>query len=122
MKKESVKTKATWGGDDDGKGGKTPTQNRECTTTIQFAETTTEAAEKFGEDVVINRFNAKARIDAQAEVRRLMIAGKTDEEITAEMKKWKPSLAAPRKDAFEALKAKVGKLTPEQRRALLAAG
>lgn len=53
-----------------------------------FGGSLEEAKDRFGEEVVYNVYKAQARINAQAQMRKLLVAGKSEEEIQAEMNKW----------------------------------
>jgi len=53
-----------------------------------LGESLEEAKDLFGEEVVYNMYKAQARISAQAQMRKLLVAGKSEEEIQSEMDKW----------------------------------
>ena len=46
--------------------------------------------------------------------------GKNDTDITTAMKNWKPEVSKARGDGMEAMRKKLAKLSPDQRKALLA--
>lgn len=56
----------------------------------EFPDTAAELADVYGDEAVVELFTAQFKIAFQAVVRRLAEAGKTDEEIEAIMRDWKP--------------------------------
>lgn len=79
------------------------------------------AAELFTAEVVYSKFVQQCRVDIQGLVRRLLKAGKPDEEIYAAVASYTPTIAAKRgRTDIEKAQALLGKLTPEQKAALLA--
>lgn len=55
-----------------------------------FGENLSEMLELFGEECVYAAAKRQTRIDLQGVMRRLAAAGKTEEEIQAELSEWKP--------------------------------
>jgi len=87
---------------------------------IDFGENLADATSKFGEDVVFSNFVQKAKIDAQAAMRRRVEAGESSESIANVMAAWRPGVALARSsDPVAALKAKWGSMTAEERKAVL---
>jgi hypothetical protein len=79
-----------------------------------------EAVNKYGEEVVFNKFLAAAVIDLQAVLRRNI--DKSQEELQKIAHEWKPGVRAPavKQSAFEKATAAIGAITdPEERKALL---
>ena len=96
-------------------------EDRECTILFDFGGDITAAIEKFGGDVVYSNFVRASKVTAQAAMRRLMEAGKTDEEVTTTMESWKPGVALERTvDPVAALMAKFSKMDPAEQAKLLA--
>jgi len=72
------------------KGGKT------ITVPFNFGENLEEAVAMYEAGPVFNHYRAQAKISLQANLRRWMEAGKTDEEIATLASTWKPGLVAER--------------------------
>lgn len=85
--------------------------------------TLAEKAEMFGEQVVNELADDSMVITIQANVRRLMRAGKSDAEIQDWLSTYKPGTRGPRVSATtpDKILAAFSKMAPEQRAALLAA-
>ena len=102
---------------------KNPSVNREITIEFNFGATLAESIEMFGEDVVFSSFVADSKVGLQAYVRARL--GKSDdeymsdEEILAEAAQWKPGMRKQAADPMAKLQALLGKLSPEQRAAIL---
>lgn len=77
--------------------------------------------DEFGEDVVASAANQHLRVQAQAAIRRLLEAGKTDDEIEATMKTWQPGMkiASAPKDPKAAFRAAWSQMSAEERAELL---
>ncbi len=69
---------------------------KEATVAVEFGETAAESIEKFGEGVVNSNFIGAAKITLQAAMRRMIEAGKAQEEITAMAASWMPGVAIQR--------------------------
>ena len=75
----------------------------------------------FGEPVVTSAAKGAIVISLQSAMRRLMEKGKSQAEIQAEVAKWKPDTRTiNRMSAFEKATATLDKLSPEERKQLLA--
>lgn len=109
------------------RNGKSSDFTRELTVEYELGSNLEEAIELFGADAVYNGFVADARVAIQAIVRAGMKPDKdgktlTDEEIRAKVAEYKVgSNNRVKVDPMEKVKALLGKMTPEQRAALLAA-
>lgn len=102
---------------------KNPSVERSISIDFDFGETLAEAVEMFGEEAVYNGFVADAKVGLQAYVRARL--GKTeeeymtDEQIIEEAATYKPGQRKQAADPMAKLQALLGKLSPEQRAALL---
>jgi hypothetical protein len=101
---------------------KAPKANdREWTGSYDFGANLDEAKEKFGEDVVFSSYVSAQTIRAQAVVRSLLEAGKTDDEIAVELAAWKPGVQRTRSiDPQAAILAKWSSMSQEDKAAFLA--
>ena len=99
------------------------TQNdNSATITYNFGENCSEAIELFGEDVVLAGFVKSATITAQANMRRHLEAGGSEEDIQAKMADWKPGVVARRtKDPVGAIKNKFANLDADAQKELIKA-
>ena len=93
-----------------------------------FGNDLNDMVNKFGEEVVFNNCRKSLVIDLQALIRRKMKPAKegeapaTDEQITADVKAWVPGVSTTvRKSASEKAKDAIDKLSPEEKKSLLAA-
>jgi hypothetical protein len=94
---------------------------KEHTILFDFGSTVEEAIEKFTAEVVHSNFVRASKVTCQAALRRLMEAGKSDEEIDTAMAAWKPGVALERTiDPEAALLAKFGKMDAAQQAAFIA--
>ena len=77
--------------------------------------------EKFGQPVIVAQARAALVISLQAAIRRLITQGKSPDDIEKELAAWRPDIR-PRvtRSALEKATSSLDKLTPEQRRELLA--
>ena len=71
-------------------------EDRVAEVLYDFGDTLAKSVEMFGEDVVFTNFKRTATIVAQAAMRRSLEGGKSQEEITALMKGWRPGVALER--------------------------
>jgi glutaminase len=95
--------------------------DQECTILYDFKETAEEAIGAFGAEVVHSNFIRASKVTAQAAMRRLLEAGKTEEEVQSAMDAWRPGVALERSiDPLAATLAKFGKLTPEEQAKFIA--
>lgn len=95
-------------------------EEREATIQFDFGGTTENAVEKFGSDVVYSNFVRASVVTAQAAIRRMLEAGKSQEEIQSAMESWKPGVALERTvDPVAAVLGKFGSMTPEEQKALI---
>ena len=75
----------------------------------------------FGEELVAKAAEDAIIISAQAQMRRMLDAGKSQAEIQTHMNTWKPDTkSVTRQSAFEKAASSIGKLSAEERAALLA--
>ncbi len=94
--------------------------DRECTVQYDFGGTVEAAVEKFGADVVYSNFVRASVITAQAVMRRMLEAGKGQDEIQATMNSWKPGVAIERTiDPVASVLGKFGSMSPEEQKALI---
>jgi len=86
-----------------------------------FGDNLEEAADKFGEKVVFDRFVAASTVTLQGAIRRYKKAGKSDEEIQTIVSGWKPgeTLKAVAVDPLVALKRKLATMSDEEKEATL---
>ena len=88
--------------------------------TFDFGGSCAAAIEMFGEDVVYSNFTRASVITAQAAMRRMLEAGKGQEEIQAAMNSWKPGVAIERTvDPVASVLGKFGSMSPEEQKALI---
>lgn len=91
------------------------------TVKYDLPETIREATDRWGEEVVYSRFKASLVIDLQAFMRSHI--GKDDfvpGDLQAKVNEWKPEVRAKGKTMAERVQEMLGKLSPEDRAALLA--
>lgn len=112
------------------KDGKETEGARAVTVAFDFGDNLEQAVEKFGAEAVFNSFKADARVGLQAKVRALLKATMedseelkyTDEEIVEKAAEYVPGAKTrTSSDPLAKLQALLGKLTPEQKAALLEA-
>lgn len=95
---------------------KTTKGDREHIAEFDFGTDLKEAVEKYGEEVIFSSYKRSQVIAFQNAVRRMLDAGKTNEEIDQTMESWKPGVAMERtSDPIAALMSKWSKLTDEQK-------
>lgn len=93
---------------------------KEAVIFIDFGADVNDAVAKFGAEVVFSNFKRSATITAQAALRRLMEANKTQEEITTAMAGWKPGVSLERSfDPVKALTNKFATMTPEEQNKII---
>ena len=86
-----------------------------------FGANLNESVALFGDNCVYSKFVQSAIIDLQSLMRRLLSAGKNDEEIKAEVAKWMPGAKTTvRKSGKEKAIDALGSLSEEERREILA--
>lgn len=93
---------------------------KEATVTYNFGANVEEAISMFGADVVFDIFLAGAKVKAQGVVRNALNAGTDPQEV---INNWKPGVVtrvAGNADPVSALQKKLGSLTDEQKKAILA--
>jgi hypothetical protein len=107
---------------------KEPGSSRELVVSYNFGETVADAIEMFGEEAVFAGFKADCKVGVQAFVRGRLKATEedseaakySDEDIIAAVADWKPGTKSRASaDPMAKLQALLGKLSPEQRAALL---
>lgn len=82
---------------------------------------TADLEKAFGAEVVFNAAKSAIVISAQAFMRRHIEKGADAKKVQEELSKWKPDVRSVVKmTAFEKVTSNIGKLTPEERKALLA--
>ena len=69
---------------------------KSATVNYNFGANLTEATQMFGAEVVHTNFIGKAKITAQAAMRRLLEASKSQAEIVTALANWKPGVAMER--------------------------
>lgn len=75
----------------------------------------------FGAEVVFNAAKSAIVISAQAFMRRHIEKGADAKKVQEELTKWKPDVrSVVKQSAFEKVTSNIGKLSPEERKALLA--
>ncbi len=103
-------------------------ESRSLSVSFDFGDTLEQAVEMFGAEAVFGGFKADAKVGLQAFVRSRLNATEedsdaakyTDEEIVTAVADWKPGNKTRQSaDPMAKLTALLGKLTPEQRAALL---
>jgi antitoxin component of MazEF toxin-antitoxin module len=88
---------------------------------VNIPATLAEKVKLFGEDVVNASCEDSLIITVQALIRRMIEKGKVVAEIQAAVKEWKPDVRTlVRQSAFEKASSSLEKLSPEERKALLA--
>ena len=93
---------------------------KECTILFDFGADVNAAIEKFGAEVVFSNFKRSAVITAQAAMRRLLEANKTQAEIETAMAPWKPGVSLERSfDPVKALQSKFATMSPEEQNKLI---
>jgi len=83
------------------------------------ATTTSELSSSFTEKVVVAHAKSSITVALQSLLRGLIKAKKTPAEITAAVKEWKPGMRTPGKSKLEKAEDLLGKMSPEERKALL---
>lgn len=71
---------------------KAPKVEKEATVNYNFGENLGEMVDLFGEDVVRNYAERQMTIQLQANIRRLLEAGQTPEQIQEAINRWKPGV------------------------------
>lgn len=93
---------------------------KEATILFDYGQTCEEAVAKFGAEVVFSNFKRSANITAQAAMRRLLEAGKSQEEITAAMAAWAPGVSLERTvDPVKALLGKFATMSKEEQEKII---
>lgn len=93
---------------------------KSATILFDFGADVNEAIGKFGAEVVFSNFKRSAVITAQAAMRRLMEANKTQDEIAESMKAWAPGVSLERSmDPVKAIQNKFATMSPEDQQALI---
>lgn len=83
-----------------------------------FGDSIEAAIEKFGRDIVTSHLFRSLTIAAQGAARGMMKSGKSKDEITAAMAKWKPGEPRQTKTKEEKMRELVASMSPEQLEAL----
>jgi hypothetical protein len=86
----------------------------------KLGENLAELAKQFGEAVVYNNACSAIIVGLQGVIRGHLAKNKKSAEITEAVNKWKPGSRQPAKPPQEKLKEQFGKMSPEERKALLA--
>lgn len=93
----------------------------EATIIYDFGTDLDEMVKKFDKQTAFTNARANMKIVAQAAMRRLIQAGKTQDEITSIMKSWKPGVTLERTvDPKAAILAQWKNYSPEEKAAFLA--
>jgi hypothetical protein len=93
---------------------------RSITLEMPCAKDIAGAVKMDGEEIVYNYYVGQKKVSFQGWVRRMLKDDVPDKEITAKLKDWKPGLKKPGKSAVEKAKDAYAKLSPEDKKALLA--
>lgn len=94
--------------------------SKTCTAEVNIPDTLSGKVDLFGEEVVDGAAEDSLVISVQALMRRMMQAGKSDEEVQKAVSEWKPEVRTViRQSAFEKASGAIGKLTAEERAELL---
>ena len=99
------------------------TKNHPDPITVEFTlpETLADLAKKFGEDVVATAAKCSFIISLQAFLRRHLEKGTSLADVQKEVNAWRPDVRTISKQtAFEKAASTLDKLTPEERKALIA--
>lgn len=109
---------------------KLSTSDRVFSTDYDFGDNLDEAVAKFGAETVYTKFKQSSIIDLQSVIRRHLagtenkdgtVTEKTDDEIRAAIADWEPgSKTVVRKSPLEKAREQLGKLSDEEKAALLA--
>jgi hypothetical protein len=86
---------------------------------FELDETLEGAVQHYGEEVVFSRYQSALIIDLQSKMRTLIKAGKTPDEIQAEVDAWQPGVKSKGKSPAEKARDLFGRLSAEEREALL---
>lgn len=89
------------------------------TVNYDFGDDLADAVESFGADVVFERYRSAARVDLQAYMRTLLSRNQSQEQIQEAVNGWKPGVRAQGKTTAEKARDYFGKLTAEEKAALL---
>jgi len=94
---------------------------KSATVSYNFGKDLNEASQMFGAGVVHSNFISKAKITAQAAMRRMLEQGLGQEEIAKKMANWKPGVAIERAaaDPVASLLAAFPSMSEEQQAQLL---
>lgn len=85
----------------------------------EFGSNLAEATKIFGESVVFNHVIGALKVAFQGWLRAQLDAGKSQEEITAGAKAWKPGQRKAAMTPAEKLRKQLNDMTPEDRQAIL---
>lgn len=95
-------------------------EERSAMITYDFGDTIAEMTDKFGEEVVKSNAIRNFKITAQAAIRRMLEAGKSQEEIQDAFSAWKPGVQLERSvDVTGAFLTKWQNMTDEERQEML---
>lgn len=94
-------------------------EGRTVETLYDFGDTLDEMTQKFGEEVVRSNAEQSITVNLQSMIRRMIQAGKTDEEIQAKVAEHVPGKGGEKADPVEKFKAKWSNLSKEEREKLL---
>lgn len=92
-------------------------ESRSTEISFDFGDNLAEAVALFGEEVVFSAYRSAAKIQAQGNMRRMMKAGHSDEEIQKQMSEWKVgvSLSVENEAAtVDAIAKKAANMSPDQ--------
>lgn len=97
-------------------------EGRAASAEVNIGETLDDAIKLVGEDVLYSNYKQKAVVAAQAKMRGMIRAGKSDEEITEAMSTWRPGAGPARSSTslVEKATAAFDKMTPDQKEEYLA--
>jgi len=91
-----------------------------ATVTYDFGDNLEDAREKFGDEVVFSHFVSKAKITAQAAIRRYLESGVDEDTIQEKMQDWQPGVSLERTvDPVAAVMRKFSSMTADDQAALI---
>lgn len=94
---------------------------QDFTVKVDLPDSIQEATQRYGEELVYNRFMASLVIDLQSAMRTQIRKEEfTEAKLQAHIDEWKPKLKARGKSVPEKISDMLAKLTPEEREAVLA--
>lgn len=84
-----------------------------------FGETVADSVRLFTEAICKDKLDSQLKVDIQGVIRRMLKAGKPDEEILTEVESWMPSIRKPGKSTAEKMDTLWDKLPEEEKKNML---